>query len=98
MSEETRMEQTSIISIRVRLKSSVAPAPSLASGFQKVMLPYWKRIQVKNTKKTNVKSDPKIPNFTMLVKFLKNSFLRILNPAVKRIIGSAKSKNIYVSN
>jgi len=47
---------------------------------------------------TNVISDPKMPNFAIFTKLLKNSFLLILNPAANRIAGSAKSKNIPVLN
>ena len=53
---------------------------------------------MRNTKIMKVKSEPKIPNLTMFVKFLKNSFLLILYPAANKMAGKAKSKNMVVLN
>ena len=94
MSDDTNIEQKTIISISEGLKSIISF--SIFSVYP--ISAYSKSIQNSKTNIKKVKSDPKIPNFKILTKFLKNSFLLMLKPAANRIIGKAKLKNMFVLN
>ena len=94
MSEDTMIELTNIISNVVSSKSTFYFAV-----VSYILIPITlntSRLSKKNM--TKVKSDPKMPNLTILGKLSNRAFYLILYPAAKSINGKANSKNISLLN